>query len=83
MLNYYEISLEIYIKGSSSVFIPGEFLEIDVIAANTKGTSSPTPVHSIFLPFGSGILSSPSLTFETSLYLCGEEPHELCTCCIF
>lgn len=42
MLNYYEIPWEIYIKCSSSVFIPGRLLEIDVIAANTRGMSSPT-----------------------------------------
>lgn len=83
MLNYYEIPLEIYIKCSSSVFIPGGFLEIDVITVNTSGMSSPTPVHSILLPSGSGILSSPTLTFETSPYLCGEEQHELYTRCIF
>lgn len=83
MLNYYEIPLEVYVKCSSSVFITGGFLEIDVIAVNTRGMSSPTPVHSIFMPSGSGILSSLTLTFEMSPYLCGEEPHELYTCCIF
>lgn len=83
MLNYYGIPLEIYIKCSSSVCIPGGFLEIDVITVYTRGMSSPTPVHSIFLPSRSGILSPYTLTFETSPYLCGEEPHELYTCCIF
>lgn len=59
MLNYYEIPLEIYIKCSSSVFIPGEFLAIDVIAVNTRGMPNPAPAHSIFLPSGSGTFSSP------------------------
>lgn len=69
MLNYYENPLEICIKSSNSVFIPEVFLKIDVIAVNTRRMSSPTPVHSIFLPSRSGILSSPTLTFETSPYL--------------
>lgn len=82
MLNYYEIPLEIYIKHSSSLFVPGGFLEIDVITGNTRGMSSPTPVHSIFLPSGSCVFSSPTLTFEMSPYLCGEEQYKLYTCCI-
>lgn len=82
MLNYYEIPLKIYIKHSSSVFTPGGFLEIDVITGNTQGMSSPTPVHSIFLPSGSCILPSPTLTFEMSPYLCVEEQYKLYPCCI-
>lgn len=82
MLNYYEIPLEIHIKHSSSVSIPGGFLEIDVITGNTGGMSSPAPVHSIFLPSGSCIFSSPILTFKMNPYLCGEKPYKLYTCCI-
>lgn len=83
MLNYYEIPLEIYIKHSGSVLIPGGFLEIDVIAVNTRGMSSTTLTRSISLPPGSGTFSSPALTFEMSPYLHGEVPHELEVYCIF